>query len=80
MRLGVAMTTSDVQGNRLAVSDDERCTVCMGQPGDDSRRCERLARPLHRTHLIDGIYFLPSNADEVNAEIEEREDEDDETD
>ncbi len=63
------MNEMDVQGDRLAENDEERCTVCMGPAGDDSRRCERLARPLHRTHLIAGVYYLPVNADEVNAEI-----------
>lgn len=61
---------TDVQGNRLAENDAERCTVCMGPAGDDTRRCERLAYPLHRTHLVAGVYHLPSNTDEINAEID----------
>lgn len=60
----------DIQGNPLAGSDTERCTVCMGQAGDDERRCERLALPLHRTHFVDGQYYMPTNADEINAAIE----------
>lgn len=63
------MSGLDVQGNRLADNDAERCTVCMGPAGDDTRRCERLALPLHRTHLVDGQYHLPANADEINDEI-----------
>jgi hypothetical protein len=56
----------DVQGYPLAQNDNERCTVAMGAAGDDSRRCERLALPLHRTHLVDGMYYLPTNTDEIN--------------
>ena len=59
------MSERDVQGNRLAETEDERCMVCMGAPGDDSRRCERLAHPIHNTHLIDGVYYLPANNVEV---------------
>lgn len=61
---------TDVQGERLAENGAERCTVCMGAPGDDSRRCERVAYPLHRTHLVGGVYYLPSNTDEINAELD----------
>lgn len=60
----------DVQGNRLAENDEERCTVALGPAGDDSRRCERLARPLHRTHLVDGMYHLPVNTDEINLGLQ----------
>jgi hypothetical protein len=45
---------------------DPRCSVVMGAPGDDSRRCERDALPLHRTHLIKGIYYMPDNTDDLN--------------
>ena len=62
---GEGMSERDVQGNRLAETEDERCMVCMGAPGDDSRRCERLAHPIHNTHLIDGVYYLPANNVEV---------------
>lgn len=64
------MADIDVQGERLAENDDERCTVCMGPPGNDDRRCERLALPLHRTHLVAGQYYFPSNTDEINALLE----------
>ena len=60
----------DVQGNELATSVEEQCTVCMGPPGEDSQRCQRKALPLHRTHLVDGVYWLPTNTDEINAELE----------
>jgi hypothetical protein len=48
-----------------------RCVVCMGPPGDDSRRCERPLLPRHRSHLVDGIYYLPANESEVDAFVEE---------
>ncbi|ROS57209.1 hypothetical protein [Frigoribacterium sp. PhB118] len=47
--------------------DDPRCPVCIGPAGDDSMRCERPAWPLHRTHLVDGVYHLPINTDALNA-------------
>ncbi|QUE25360.1 hypothetical protein SEA_FIZZLES_66 [Microbacterium phage Fizzles] len=64
----VARGEVDVQGNRLAENDDERCTVCIGPAGDDSRRCERLAHPVHSTHLVEGIYHMPENSVEVLIE------------
>ena len=63
------MTDLDVQGNPLATTDEERCTIALGEAGDDSRRCTRLAWPLHRTHLIEGMYHMPKNTDELNAEL-----------
>jgi hypothetical protein len=45
---------------------DPRCSVCIGPAGDDTLRCERDALPLHRTHLVDGIHFMPTNTDEIN--------------
>ena len=50
-------------------AEDPRCSICIGEPGDDSQRCERPALPLHGTHLVDGIYHLPSNGTELNAAL-----------
>lgn len=49
--------------------NDPRCAVCMGPAGDDAQRCERPALPLHRTHLVDGVYWLPTNTDELNRAL-----------
>lgn len=55
----------------LPLDPEPRCTVALGPAGDNSRRCERPQLPLHRTHLVDGVYHLPANTDEINTEIEE---------
>lgn len=49
---------------------DPRCPVCIGPAGEDNCRCERDALPLHRTHLIDGIYYFTENTDEINDTLQ----------
>lgn len=53
------------------MTDDIRCPIALGPSGDDSRRCERRKYPLHRTHLVEGVYYLPSNTDVLNRILEE---------
>lgn len=52
------------------MTDNRRCPIALGPAGDDSRRCERDRIPYHRTHLVDGVYYMPSNTDELNRELE----------